>query len=216
VTTSLDMTRPAAASEAARIDWAAWMAQVLPQVDVFAPSLDEIRMMLEPASSGPPTARELRSLGDRLIAWGARIVALKLGEHGLYLRTTRDLHALAGLGRAAPADPGAWCGRELAVPCFRADVVGTTGAGDSTTAGLLTGIALGHSPEAVITGAAGVGACSVEAADANSAVPPWHVVQARILAGWPHLAPSVAGFEWNTSRTLGIGSADLVHGDRTE
>jgi hypothetical protein len=95
-------------------------------------------------------------------------------------------------------------------------VVGTTGSGDSTIAGLLTAIALGRSPEAALTAAVGVGACSVEAFDANSAVPAWEVVEARISAGWPRLARRVAGLKWNASGTLGIGGADAVHARQAE
>lgn len=207
VTTSLDMSRPEDASEAGRVDWRAWLMAVLPEVDVFAPSYDEIRGMLA-HEAGVPTAEALRRTAEQLIGWGARIVVLKLGNAGLYLRTSSAARALAGLGRGAPIDPKEWSARELCVPCFGTTVVGTTGSGDATIAGLLTAIGLGLGPEAALVAAAGVGACSVEAADACSAVPPWDVVHARIAAGWPRRAERAPGFAWNREGTLGAGAVD--------
>ena len=84
------------------------------------------------------------------------------------MRTAADLH---GMGRGAPPDLSAWCGRELWVPCFIPDtLVGTTGAGDATIAGFLTALLRGVSPERALTIASAVGACNVEAADALSGV----------------------------------------------
>ncbi len=103
VTTSLDMARPDPHSEAGRVHWRDWLRVVLPYVDVFAPSLDEILFMLnrprfeslmEKAGGGSfASVIEVGLLSDlagELLDMGARIVALKLGEAGLYLRTTAD------------------------------------------------------------------------------------------------------------------------------
>ncbi|NVL92310.1 MAG: hypothetical protein HWN71_04650, partial [Desulfobacterales bacterium] len=47
LTTSLDMAYPDPASEAGQVDWMALLERVLPYVDVFLPSLDEILFMLD-------------------------------------------------------------------------------------------------------------------------------------------------------------------------
>src|SRR5512138_57267 len=60
-TTSLDMALPDPSSEAARADWLGILRSVLPWVDIFMPSLEEILFMLHPttyhelagASGGP-------------------------------------------------------------------------------------------------------------------------------------------------------------------
>ncbi len=76
----------------------------------------------------------LTRLGDQLLEMGAKIVLLKLGDCGAYLRTA-DAGVLSKLGRARPDDLDSWSNRELWAPCFRVRVVGTTGSGDSTIAG---------------------------------------------------------------------------------
>ncbi len=150
LTTSLDMCMPDPKSAAGRADWQTILAATLPYVDVFLPSAEEMLLMLnrplfERFAALPDSARPLHhitphivsEMGQQLLDMGARIVALKLGDRGLYLRT-----ANAGvLSRMVSGriDVGKWAERELWMPCFAADVVGTTGAGDATIAGFLAG-----------------------------------------------------------------------------
>jgi sugar/nucleoside kinase (ribokinase family) len=103
---------------------------------------------------------------------------------------------MAGLGRAAPADPAAWAGRELWAPCFWVEVVGTTGAGDATIAGFLAGLLRGLGPAEALTAAVAVGACNVEAADALSGVRPWDETLRRVAAGWPRRESSLDAAGW--------------------
>ena len=82
------------------------------------------------------TPELLSDLGQELLDLGTKIVGLKLGERGLYLRTASRA-ALEAMGRICPSDPAAWADREMWTPCFQVNVVGTTGAGDATIAGEL-------------------------------------------------------------------------------
>jgi sugar/nucleoside kinase (ribokinase family) len=187
LTTSLDMAKPDPASEAGGIDWVAWLRSVLPDVDVFLPSFDEILTMVDrPAfeQGAMPNAALLGRVSDRLIGWGAAVVVLKLGDQGLYLKTTGDPNRLRAMGKAGPRDLQAWRGREILAPCFETRVVGTTGAGDATIAGFLAGLLEGLAPEDTVTSAVAVGACSVEVSDAVSGIPSWQKVQKRIRSGW--------------------------------
>jgi sugar/nucleoside kinase (ribokinase family) len=119
---------------------------------------------------------------------GPALVALKLGDQGLYVRTSRGGAALERFCGALGLEPPAWRDREVLAPCFRARrVAGTTGSGDCTIAGLLAALLRGEDPVAVATSATAVGACSVEAPDATSGVPPWAHVADRLAAGWPRL-----------------------------
>src|SRR5207249_2102210 len=115
-----DMSLPDPQSEAGQVDWPAWLRRVLPHVDVYLPSLEETEFMLGPKPAG--------DLARQLHDWGAGIVGLKMGERGLFCLCE---------------------GRELYESCFEVNVVGTTGSGDATIAGFLTGLLRGLPPEEV-------------------------------------------------------------------
>jgi len=197
LTTSLDMSMPDSRSESGRVDWHSLLTRVLPFVDVFLPSLPELLFMLERplfdelSASTKATSIESRvsdemrrSLAERLLDMGAALVALKLGDQGLYVRASDDLHRLQRMGRCGLEHPGSWAGREHTAPCFEVEVAGTTGAGDCTIAGFLAALLRGLPMEEVVTSALGVGACCCERADATSGVPSWDVLQSRVQAGW--------------------------------
>jgi len=57
LTTSLDMCYPDPHSEAGRLDWVAFCRSVLPHVDVFAPSLEELLYMLRRSTLEDLSAR---------------------------------------------------------------------------------------------------------------------------------------------------------------
>ena len=217
------MTRPDPNSEAGRVHWKTWLSNVLPHVDVFLPSLEEILFMLDRPrfQSLEHQAKEtniltlidgeiLAELSRQLLDFGVAIAGIKLGTQGLYLRTTADNTRLHALGTRFAFDTAAWTQRELHAPTFQAHLVGTTGAGDCAIAGFLTGLARGQSPEAALRSAVAVGACNVEAADAISGVPTWDVVQARIQAGWEQLPVTLnlRGWGWNENQRLWIGPQD--------
>jgi sugar/nucleoside kinase (ribokinase family) len=97
---------------------------------------------------------------------------------------TAGLGALEAIGRARPSDVSAWASCELWAPCFQADLVGTTGSGDATIAGLLNALLRNFSPQQAITTAVAVGACNVEAADALSGIRSWEEKWKRVRSGW--------------------------------
>ena len=202
--TSLDMALPDPASPAGQADWPAILRQALPFVDIFAPSLDEIVFMLHrerglavraKAAEGVPMGGliedDVHALAGELIAAGVAVVMLKLGNQGAYLRVSSDERRLAACGCFAPEACGAWAGAEFFAPCFDAQVVGTTGSGDCTVAGLLAGIAKRLGPSESVRAAVAVGSASVEQPDATSGVPAWSALDARIRAGWGREAPKV-------------------------
>lgn len=211
VTVSLDMAKPDPASSAGQADWVRILAKALPYVDVFLPSFEEILYMLLPdeyarlaeqAGSAEilhlADATLMTRISDELLAMGTAVVGLKLGEHGLYIRTTADSNRFAGLGRcAAQLQTDSWLNRELLATCFKVKVAGTTGAGDCTIAGFLAGMLREVSIEEAIRSAVGVGACNVEHSDATSGVPSWNEVQHRIHSGWQHRELSLQMSNWH-------------------
>lgn len=215
-TTSLDMALPDRAAAAGRADWPGLIGKTLPYVDIFLPSIEEILFMLRRETyealsrqQGSPdilplvTPQLLSDLSRALLELGAKIVGLKLGDRGLYLRTA-DRTALAGLGRAAPANLDRWANQELWAPCFQVPVVGTTGAGDATIAGFLAGLLRNLPPEEAVTAAVAVGACNIEAADALGGLRSWEETLERVAAGWERhrLTLDAAGWKFDDSRQL--------------
>ena len=108
-----DLTLPDLAGPGGQADWRSILARTLPYVDLFLPSVEELIFMLRPERFEELTARtgaadllqaltgeEIVSLAREALSMGARIVLLKLGTSGAYLRTGTEL---SGLGRGAPA-----------------------------------------------------------------------------------------------------------------
>lgn len=207
VITSLDMSMPDPQGPSGRVNWQKVLARTLPYVDVFLPSLDELLALLRREL---PAAQALddvvvSEVAEEMLALGAKIVVLKLGQRGLYLRSGER-------GVTDVPDSG-WRNRELWAPCFVPQpLVGTTGAGDATIAGFLAGLLRGQTVEAALTSAVAVGACNVEAADALSGVRPWEETQARIAAGWARqpLTINAPGWVWDEEYALWVGPGDTV------
>ncbi|MDQ0200258.1 carbohydrate kinase family protein [Neobacillus ginsengisoli] len=220
--TSLDMALPDADSESSKVDWKRYLSIVLPYVDIFLPSLEEILFMIRQnnyetiLSENPGESIDkivpinvIQEIAEELLDMGSRIVAIKLGEMGIYLRTG-DEEKIHHLSEQLEGIAQQWVNRELWMPCFKTKVVGTTGAGDSTIAGFLMGILKNRSPIEVLNAAVAVGACCVEKADATSGILPWEQVQERIDNGWEKLpvTRSLEGFTWNNEYNVWIGPKD--------
>ena len=207
-TTSLDMAFPDGASEAGRAEWREILTKVLPLVDVFMPSIEETLFLLKrdtykelvsAAGGGNILSKVspdlLGDVGRELLSMGAAVVGLKLGDRGLYVRTS-EAGRLAAMGRAG-VDASTWADREVWSPCFQVKCVGTTGSGDATIAGFLAALVRGSSLLETATAAVAVGACNVEAPDALGGIQTWDSIQRRISAGWPRRSDS-APAGWQT------------------
>jgi sugar/nucleoside kinase (ribokinase family) len=205
VTTSLDMCYPDPATEGGKADWAAILKAVLPYVDIFQPSIEELLFMLRRsdyeamAQYGPRlnqvTPALLHDISNELLSLGVRMAVIKLGERGLYLHAAGE-RILGEMGRAAPSNLEAWSDQEFWVPCFRVRVAGTTGAGDSTIAGFLSALLRGLSPAESVVAAVAVGACNVEAPDALSGLLSWDATIQRIHSDWERQTLDLDDPDW--------------------
>lgn len=190
VVTSMDMVVPDPDGPSGRADWPKILAGVLPHVDVFVPSVDELLFMLRrrdfDAWRGQVLAHMTRDylhdLTGELLGLGVAVAGVKLGDKGLYMRTGDEstCRRLAGL----PIDGRAWANREYYQPAYAVTVAGTTGAGDAAYAGLLAAMLRGLPPQACLQWASAVGACCVEQVDAVSGIKTWVETEARLEAGW--------------------------------
>ena len=114
IATSLDFAAIDPNSDAGRANWKKILRNVLPYVDFFVPSFEELCFMLDRQrydrlnGSGDMTqALNLRAeampLTDELIGMGCRAVLIKCGTSGMVYRTA-GTDALAGVGKRLELD----------------------------------------------------------------------------------------------------------------
>ena len=218
-TTSLDISLPDPNSEAGRANWRRIYERSLPHTDIYVPSLEETFFTLHPQEylrrKAEAEGRELLDLvspeecegfADEYLALGCRIVVIKNGHNGWFIKTAGP-DALAGLGRAIPQDApsrgvgaGArkrssgssaavpalsrsdwldnWSGRQLWCPAFRVEqIASTAGSGDSSIAGFLTALLHGRSIENGLKLANAAGALNLRAMDTLSGLGSWQEVE---------------------------------------
>ena len=197
--TSLDMAMPDPESPAGKIDWDKFFKNVLPKVDIFMPSIDELLYMLNPEKFDNISEKKekidlllLDQLARQLIDYGVNVVAIKLSDQGLYLRS----HQTEKSNLSRIINPRQWNYRQLLSPCFATEVKGTTGTGDATIAGFLAQLLDGGEPEKCITLATAVGACCVEAVDATGGIRPLPEVAKKVTSGWERLSLSIPTDHW--------------------
>lgn len=213
LTTSLDMVCQDPGGPSGRADWKAIFARVLPKVDIFLPSADELLYAVDRARFGEGDKIDgdtLAVLGRQLLDMGVAIAGVKLGSRGLYIRTAGAAR-LKAMGDAQPGDLARWADRELWFPVYEiAKFAGSTGAGDATIAGFLAAFLRGETPEAAGCLANAVGACNVQAPDALSGLKSWDETQRLLKAGWKKVPLRVSGRGWRHDAAAAVwrGPAD--------
>lgn len=199
VTTSMDPGMPDPSGEAGKANWTGILEAVLPYVDVFLPSADELLYMVDSSKFGDGdqlSAGELSALGERLVSMGSAVVVIKLGSRGMYVRTG-SAERLERMGKGAPADVSAWADRELWFPVYEPTCYcGATGAGDASIGGFLTAMLRGLDLRATGQVAAALGASNVEAPDSLSGIHDWDATLKRMSDGWKKVAFDVNEPGW--------------------
>ena len=189
VTTALDMALPDPSGPTGRARWPEILANALPRVDVFAPSVEELALMLRRDEYGRMIARGdvldqltpalLRDLSAGCLEMGAAVVMIKCGRHGLYVRSA-GAGRIGQMGSAAPA-VSAWVDGEFFRPSYRVEkVVSATGAGDSAVAGFLAGLLRGADLPTAADYACAAGAHNVSALDTTSGLRSWEQTTASL------------------------------------
>ncbi|MFN8518682.1 MAG: carbohydrate kinase family protein [Chloroflexota bacterium] len=141
-TTSVDLATPDPGGPSGSVDWRAFLGVVLPAIDILCPSVRDLAVAL--GRSGA-RARDVRRMGDELLAGGSAVVALTDGPRGMYLRTG-SVDRLREAGAALGILAGTWADQELWFASLADHAVTTTGAGDAASAGLLDGVLSGSNP----------------------------------------------------------------------
>jgi sugar/nucleoside kinase (ribokinase family) len=190
VLSSLDMTLPDFESESGKVDWRSVLKEVLPFVDIFCPSLEELVFMMRPelylqilkdASTGDILnsipSEIVSSIGKELIDFGVRVALLKSGKHGAYLFTgdVRPLNQVAGIAISEDI----WNHCKIRTPAQKLDtarVVNSSGAGDAAIAGLLTAVLKGCGPEAALKYASCAGRDNLYGVNATDGLADWETM----------------------------------------
>jgi sugar/nucleoside kinase (ribokinase family) len=183
-TTSLDASLPDPDSESGRVDWKRVFRRVLPDVDLFTPSVDEALFFLEPSAYLKRRAAEkdlvpglefgeCRRVAAAFLDMGCGAVLLKAGAKGVYFRSGRAFRGLRAPAAGA-AERGAWASRELWAPAFVIDrIASATGAGDACIGGFLAALLRGLDAEQSLRVAACLGYQNLTAMDATGGIRTW-------------------------------------------
>lgn len=198
IATSLDMAAVDANSEAGKQDWKAILTKVLPYVDFFVPSAEELCYMLDPKSYANWMERangkdvtailsieeDIEPLGRQLIDMGVKIVLIKCGAPGLYYRTAAA-ESLAALGNELIPHPEEWGNRSGFEKSYKPDrILSATGAGDTTIAAFLTAVLMEYPLEKCLQLSTATGASNVTEYDALSGLKSFEELEDKIRSGW--------------------------------
>jgi sugar/nucleoside kinase (ribokinase family) len=187
VTTSVDMALPDADSPAGKADWRAILREILPHVDIFVPSLEEIMFMLDPACyarirrslDGGDIIEAIPSetifrLGNTILQMGVKVAMIKASHRGAYIFTREVTGLDTSLAIKLPV--ANWSHR-----CFRAYPCSTdrrrmrnaNGAGDCAVAGFLAALLSGKEIERAAQYAMRAGRDNLYGIDACSSLSDW-------------------------------------------
>lgn len=122
--------------------WMNVLKPSLPHLDYLLPSLEEAKQL-----TGRETPREI---AETFLDAGVKVVGLKLGDTGCYLRTA--------------------AGDELTIPALSVHAIDALGAGDAWAAGFLCGLSRGWDLEKTARFANAVGASAVEKLGATTGI----------------------------------------------
>ncbi|MCI6660396.1 MAG: carbohydrate kinase family protein [Peptoniphilaceae bacterium] len=198
VVTSLDLAMLDRSSEGARQDWNLILQRLLPYVDIFVPSFDELLMMINPLSydhllqkaDGKELTkiieweRDIYPLAQKVLSYGVKVLLIKCGTKGLFCMTQKG-DIMKSLCEKMEISLDSWSNRRVHQKSFVADrVMSATGAGDTSIAAFLYSITLGLSLEEALEYAAAQGASCVTEYDSLSGLLSMEDLRKKISSGW--------------------------------
>lgn len=196
--TSLDFASIDPGSEAGQVNWEQILKSVIPYVDFFVPSAEELCFMLDRKRFDDWKIRadkrditeildideDIKPLAKQCMEMGAKILFIKCGVKGIYYCTS-DRESIGKAGKRLELDIDKWAQKTGFEKSFVPDcVLSATGAGDVSIAGFLTAVLKGYGPEESVQFAAAAGACCVSSYDALSGLKSMEEMERRIKNGW--------------------------------
>lgn len=196
--TSLDLSAVDSDSDAGKADWKTILTRVMPYVDFFVPSIEELCFMLDSelfedwqkrANGRDITEildleKDIIPLADKCMSLGTKVLLLKCGAPGMYLCTANE-KVLKEIGRNLELDVSLWENKNIFEKSYVVEkILSGTGAGDTSIAAFLTSILNGEMPEMCLHLAAATGASCITAYDALSGLKPLDELRLQIEKGW--------------------------------
>ena len=190
--TSLDVAAIDPNSESGKQDWKEILRQVLPYVDVFEPSFEELLFMvdrdgydrlLERSSDNDLCAclsleKDIVPLAKKVMSLGASILLIKCGVAGMYLCTASNISQKLNLDSS-------WNDFKHFQKSFKPDIIKSAiGAGDTAIAAFLYGITNNYSPEKAMEIAAATGAMCITEYDTFSGLLSIDKLEEKIKNNW--------------------------------
>ncbi len=194
---SLDMSAVDPLSPAGKVDWKSILEKLLPYVDFFVPSVEELCFMidrdrydewLDRADGRDITdiiaLEDVKPLAQKAIDMGVSVTVIKCGAPGMYYKTSSNNNIVRlcdKLGLLCEE----WCDKEGFEKSYVPDkVLSATGAGDTSIAAFLTTVLDGKSLKEALQMATATGACCVTAYDALSGLKSLPELKNKIANGW--------------------------------
>lgn len=196
--TSLDLAAVDADSPAGKADWKKILQNVIPYVDFFVPSIEELCFMIDRprfeewqqrAGDGDITEileieRDIKPLAKQCMSYGAKVLLLKCGAPGMYY-CSADEEVLQKIGAKVSLNVSDWAGKEGFEKSYEPELVlSGTGAGDTSIAAFLTAMTEGECLEVAVKLATATGALCVASYDSLGGLKPLAEVKEKIAAGW--------------------------------
>lgn len=196
--TSMDMAAVDENSPAGKADWDKILKNVLPYIDFFVPSVEELAYMIDrerfhewqKRAAGKDICtvldveKDIRPLAEKLMEYGAKVVLIKCGAPGLFLATA-DQGRLAEMEEILAGGAAQWANLRIFEKSYKPDrILSGTGAGDTSIAAFLYAVATGHSYGECLQLAAATGASCVAAYDALSGLKRFDELKEKIKNGW--------------------------------
>lgn len=193
IATGLDFAAIDPKSEAGDIDWKLILKRVLPYVDFFVPSFEELCFILNRnkyeslVSMGGDIVEKIdiindvKPLAEELIEMGCKVVLIKCGAKGIYYKTSKR-EEIEKIGKRLKLDTDAWSDKENMQPAFKAEkVLSATGAGDTSIAAFIASVVRGKNPETSVALACAEGSFAVTTYDALSGLKSIEYMETNLL-----------------------------------
>ena len=197
IATSLDMAAIDPNSAVAKTPWPYILKRVLPLVDFFVPSYEELCFMLDKdhytelqkISNGQDITeileieRDIRPLAQKCIELGARAVLLKCGSKGMYLKTSDCMKNVGGKLELEAKQWNSFSKFQDSYPIEK--VISGSGAGDTSIAAFLCSVLNGYGPFDSLKHAVVAGALCCMSYDAISGLKSLTEIHEMEANNWP-------------------------------